>query len=76
MTSYFSGLVDFVHAHSQYTHIAIFLLALSEAIPVVGTVVPGSMGAYKDVGAVVAAAERAGLARRVARLRPLICVKG
>ena len=33
-------------------------------------------GAYKDVGAVVTAAERAGLARRVARLRPLICVKG
>jgi tRNA-splicing ligase RtcB (3'-phosphate/5'-hydroxy nucleic acid ligase) len=33
-------------------------------------------GAYKDVGAVVAAAEQAGLARRVARLRPLICVKG
>jgi len=33
-------------------------------------------GAYKDVGAVVAAAEHAGLARRVARLRPLICVKG
>jgi membrane protein DedA with SNARE-associated domain len=42
MTSFFSTLVDFVHAHSQYTHIAIFLLALSEAIPVVGTVVPGS----------------------------------
>jgi len=33
-------------------------------------------GAYKDVGAVVAAAEHAGLARRVARMRPLICVKG
>ncbi len=33
-------------------------------------------GAYKDVGAVVAAAEHAGLARRVARLRPLICIKG
>ncbi len=33
-------------------------------------------GAYKDVGAVVVAAERAGLARRVARLRPLICIKG
>ncbi len=33
-------------------------------------------GAYKDVDAVVAAAERAGLARRVARLRPLICIKG
>jgi membrane protein DedA with SNARE-associated domain len=42
MTSYFSPLVDFVHAHSQYTHIVIFLLALSEAVPVVGTVVPGS----------------------------------
>ena len=33
-------------------------------------------GAYKDVGAVVAAAEAAGLARRVARLSPLVCVKG
>jgi tRNA-splicing ligase RtcB len=33
-------------------------------------------GAYKDVGAVVAVAEQAGLARRVARLRPLICIKG
>jgi tRNA-splicing ligase RtcB (3'-phosphate/5'-hydroxy nucleic acid ligase) len=33
-------------------------------------------GAYKDVDAVVLAAERAGLARRVARLRPLICIKG
>jgi hypothetical protein len=32
MTSYFSALVDFVHLHLQYTHIAIFLLALSEAI--------------------------------------------
>jgi tRNA-splicing ligase RtcB len=33
-------------------------------------------GAYKDVTTVVAAAEHAGLARRVARLRPLICIKG
>jgi tRNA-splicing ligase RtcB len=33
-------------------------------------------GAYKDVNAVVVAAEEAGLARRVARLRPLICIKG
>jgi len=33
-------------------------------------------GAYKDVGAVVVAGEHAGLARRVARLRPLICIKG
>jgi len=33
-------------------------------------------GAYKDVSAVVLASERAGLARRVARLRPLVCIKG
>lgn len=33
-------------------------------------------GAYKDVNAVAQAAEQAGLARRVARLVPLICVKG
>jgi tRNA-splicing ligase RtcB len=33
-------------------------------------------GAYKDVGAVVDAADGAGLARKVARLRPLVCVKG
>lgn len=33
-------------------------------------------GAYKDVDAVVEVAHRAGLARKVARLRPLICIKG
>jgi tRNA-splicing ligase RtcB len=33
-------------------------------------------GAYKDVSAVVDAADQAGLAHKVARLRPLICVKG
>jgi tRNA-splicing ligase RtcB len=33
-------------------------------------------GAYKDVAAVVAAADRAGLSRRVARLLPIICIKG
>jgi tRNA-splicing ligase RtcB len=33
-------------------------------------------GAYKDVTAVVNAADRAGLARTVARLEPLICIKG
>jgi tRNA-splicing ligase RtcB len=33
-------------------------------------------GAYKDVNAVVDAAETAGLARKVAKLGPLICVKG
>jgi len=33
-------------------------------------------GAYKDAAAVVLAAERAGLAARVARLRPMVCIKG
>ena len=33
-------------------------------------------GAYKDVTVVVDATEKAGLARKVARLEPLICVKG
>ncbi|HLF23556.1 MAG TPA: RtcB family protein, partial [Burkholderiales bacterium] len=33
-------------------------------------------GAYKDVAAVVDAADAAGLAHKVARLEPLICVKG
>jgi len=32
--------------------------------------------AYKDVDAVVEAAHRAGLAKKVARLRPLVCIKG
>ena len=33
-------------------------------------------GAYKDVSAVVDVADRAGLARKVAKLTPLVCVKG
>lgn len=33
-------------------------------------------GAYKDVDAVVRVTEQAGLARRVARLRPMVCIKG
>jgi tRNA-splicing ligase RtcB len=33
-------------------------------------------GAYKNVDAVVEVAEKAGLARRVARLKPVICIKG
>jgi tRNA-splicing ligase RtcB len=32
--------------------------------------------AYKDVGAVVDATHEAGLARKVARLDPLVCIKG
>lgn len=33
-------------------------------------------GAYKDVNAVVDAADQAGLARKVARLKPVVCIKG
>ncbi len=33
-------------------------------------------GAYKDVAAVVDASDRAGLARKVAKLEPMVCVKG
>ena len=33
-------------------------------------------GAYKDVSAVVVAADRAGLARLVAKVTPLVCIKG
>jgi tRNA-splicing ligase RtcB (3'-phosphate/5'-hydroxy nucleic acid ligase) len=33
-------------------------------------------GAYKDVSAVVDAAHAAGLARKVARVEPLVCIKG
>jgi tRNA-splicing ligase RtcB len=33
-------------------------------------------GAYKDVSEVVDAADRAGLAHTVARLEPIICIKG
>jgi tRNA-splicing ligase RtcB len=32
--------------------------------------------AYKDVSAVAEAADKAGLARTVARLEPVICIKG
>jgi membrane protein DedA with SNARE-associated domain len=42
MTLYFERLIDFVGAHPQLSFLAVFLLALSEAVPVIGTVVPGS----------------------------------
>jgi hypothetical protein len=41
-TSHFEWFVDFVGAHPQLSFLAVFLLALSEAVPVVGTVVPCS----------------------------------
>jgi tRNA-splicing ligase RtcB (3'-phosphate/5'-hydroxy nucleic acid ligase) len=54
-------------------------LALQEILvcsPSARGVAEEAPGAYKDVDAVVASAEHAELARRVARLRPLICIKG
>ena len=42
VTSLVQGLIDFVGAHPHFALMAVFLLALSEAVPVVGTVVPGS----------------------------------
>src|SRR5947207_6011067 len=42
MASYFERLVELVGAHPQLSFLAVFLLALSEAVPVIGTVVPGS----------------------------------
>src|SRR6516165_6878536 len=40
--SYFNALIDFVGSHPQFAFITVLLLALSEAVPVIGTVVPGS----------------------------------
>ena len=42
MDFYFSALKDLASTHPHYAYVAVFLLALSEAIPVVGTIVPGS----------------------------------
>jgi membrane protein DedA with SNARE-associated domain len=42
IASHFQGLIEFVGSHPHFAVSAVFLLALSEAIPVVGTVVPGS----------------------------------
>jgi tRNA-splicing ligase RtcB len=42
----------------------------------IGGVAEEAPGAYKDVSAVVDTADEAKLARKVARLEPLVCVKG
>jgi tRNA-splicing ligase RtcB (3'-phosphate/5'-hydroxy nucleic acid ligase) len=49
------------------------ILVRSPSLPGVAEEAPG---AYKDIGAVVDATEGAGLARKVARLEPVVCVKG
>jgi len=42
MTSYFAQIVDFIAGHPHYAVAAVFVLALSESVPLVGLVVPGS----------------------------------
>ncbi len=42
MSAYLSDITDFIGMHPHYAAWAVLLLAFSEAIPIVGTVVPGS----------------------------------
>jgi membrane protein DedA with SNARE-associated domain len=42
MTAYLSDITDFIAMHPHYAAWAVFGLAFSEAIPIIGTVVPGS----------------------------------
>jgi membrane protein DedA with SNARE-associated domain len=42
MAIYLHDLLDFIARHPNFAFAAVFLLALSEAMPVLGTVVPGS----------------------------------
>jgi len=42
MNFHFPDVTEFITAHPYCAHWAVFLLALSEAIPIIGTVVPGS----------------------------------
>jgi undecaprenyl-diphosphatase len=40
--SFFTALIDYIASHPHLAYAAIFLLALSESIPVIGVVVPGT----------------------------------
>lgn len=42
MTSLLTSIVDFLTAYPHVAYLAVFLLAISEAIPVVGVLIPGS----------------------------------
>jgi membrane protein DedA with SNARE-associated domain len=42
MTAHLSRIIAYVSMHPQYAAAAVFLLAFSEAVPIIGTVVPGS----------------------------------
>lgn len=42
MTSLFSAVTGFIASHPHFAYAAVFVLALSESIPIIGVVVPGS----------------------------------
>lgn len=44
MTSLVLTIVDFLTAHWHVAYLAVFLLALSESIPIIGAVIPGTVG--------------------------------
>ena len=48
MAAYFSGVVGFVGDHPSFAFTVVFLLALSEAVPVVGTLVPAPRSSLRS----------------------------
>ncbi len=42
LASFFSAVTDFIAAHPHFAYAAVLLLALSESVPVIGAVVPGT----------------------------------
>jgi membrane protein DedA with SNARE-associated domain/membrane-associated phospholipid phosphatase len=42
MTSLVSSVIEFLTAHPHVAYLAVFLLALSESVPIIGAVVPGT----------------------------------
>src|SRR5258705_10995714 len=42
MTSLVSSVIEFLTAHRPVAYLAVFILALSESIPIIGVVVPGT----------------------------------
>lgn len=42
VASFFSAVVEFITVHPHFAYAAVFLLALSESVPVIGAIVPGT----------------------------------
>ncbi len=42
LASFVSSIVEFLRAHPDVAYVAVFLLALSESLPIIGVVVPGT----------------------------------